>query len=167
MADKCIFCGKDISFLKCDVLSCGGVNQPVCFACRDRYIEVPLLQRARLALETGRAMEPEAIEDFLKKAEDKAALEARRQEYQKKTLTCCDRRMTEVREVSFVNRAAFFEVCTELMVMFRCDCCGQVKLFEQSFLRYTPAEKQVPIPPEAPGAERATGKPGKKPPWEK
>ena len=125
MADKCIFCGKDAPFWKGDVLSCGGVNQPVCFECRDQYIKIPLLQRARLALETGRARSPEKI-----------------QERQRETVRCCGQEMTRVDEVAFLRRSSWIQEYTDNIVMLRCELCGQIKLFDAAFLGGASAEQE-------------------------
>lgn len=173
MADNCIFCGKKTTILNGgDVLVCGGVNQPVCGSCRDRYIYLPLRQRARLALDTGRAQYPEQIQTYLEQLDEKLAMEAQRREYQEKTLLCCGRKMEKIDEGSFMLVRELFRGSTNAVLsVFRCPCCGQVKFFDSSFLRYTPHEEDVPIPAEEPvPAEKS--KPsrsrfGKKPPWEK
>lgn len=142
MADKCIFCGKDAPFWKGDVLSCGGVNQPVCFECRDQYIKIPLLQRARLALETGRARSPEKIQEFLDQEAEKAVREAQRQERQRETVRCCGQEMTRVDEVAFLRRSSWIQEYTDNMVMFRCELCGQIKFFDAAFLGGASAEQE-------------------------
>lgn len=169
MADTCIFCGKEIKFWQADQLTCGGVPQKVCSKCANKYADLPQYQRARLALETGRARDPEELEKYLARWEEKLAREARRRERQEETLVCCGQRMARVDEVSFLSRAGLFQTYTDDMIMFRCDCCGQVKFFDASFLRYTPPQEDAPVPPQAPeqGAEHVTFKPGQKPPWEK
>lgn len=170
MADICIFCGKETTIWNGgDVLVCGGVTQPVCGACRDRYIGLPLRQRARLALETGRARTPESIQEYLDKLDAALAQEATRREYQEKSLACCGQEMAQVDEVSFLSRTDLFQSYTGNMIMFRCDRCGQVKFFDSAFLHYTTVEEDVPIPAEKPveKPKPVRFRPGKKPPWEK
>ena len=77
--------------------------------------------------------------------------------------------MTKVDEVSLVSRMGFVQDYTDTLLMFRCDCCGQVKFFDASFLEYAPSEEETTLPPQAPEPEpeRVTFKPGKKPPWER
>lgn len=172
MADTCIFCGKETTVWNGgDVLVCGGVSQPVCGSCRNRYVNVPLCQRAKLALNTGRARTPERIQEFLDEMDAKWALEAQRQEYQEKTLMCCGRKMEKLDEGAISLARDFFEGFTNRLWIFRCECCGQVKFFDASFLIRTPQEEEVAIPEEAPiPAEKprpARSRFGKKPPWEK
>ena len=169
MADTCIFCGKEIKFWQTDSLTCGGVSQPVCGKCADKYMGLPHHQRARLALETGRARSPEKIQEYLDEREAKLALEAKRRARQEETLTCCGQRMTKVDEVSFLSQMGLFQSYTDPLVMFRCELCGQMKFFGASFLAYTPSEEETTLPPQAPEQEpeHVTFQPGKKPPWEK
>lgn len=169
MANTCIFCGREITFWQADFLTCGGVSQPACGKCADKYMGLPCHQRARLALETGRARSPEKIQEYLDTREAKFAQEAKRRARQEESLMCCGQRMTRVEEVSFLSRTNLFQTYTGLMVMFRCELCGQVKFFDASFLKYTPSQEEVTLPPQAPEREpeHVTFKPGKKPPWEK
>ena len=167
MADVCIFCGKEFNFWNADALTCGGVSQPVCGKCADKYAGLPHHQRARLALESGRARSPEQIREYLDEREAKLAQEAQRRELQQEALACCGQRMDRVEEVNLLSRAGLVQTYVGSMIMFRCGRCGQVKFFDASFLEYTPAEEDVPLPPEAPEQEHAAFKPGKKPPWEK
>lgn len=167
MADICIFCGQEIKFWQADQLTCGGVPQKVCGSCGNRYLILSQRQRAVLALETGRAEEPERIEAFLKKTEERQKREDARRRYQENTLTCCGQRMSKVDEVSFLTRTSFIQTYTDTMVMFRCELCGQLKFFDASFLVYTPSEEEVTLPPQAPEPDHISFKSGKKPPWEK
>ncbi|MCI9670264.1 MAG: hypothetical protein HFF49_01770 [Lawsonibacter sp.] len=169
MADTCIFCGKEIKFWQTDQLTCGGVPQKVCSKCAERYMNLSQRQRAVLALETGRAEGRERMEAFLKETEEQQKRDEARRSCQEKTLTCCGQRMTKVDEVSLVSRMGFVQDYTDTLLMFRCDCCGQVKFFDASFLEYAPSEEETTLPPQAPEPEpeRVTFKPGKKPPWER
>ncbi|MCI9170961.1 MAG: hypothetical protein HFF42_08565 [Lawsonibacter sp.] len=167
MADICIFCGKEIKFWQAEQLTCGGVPQKVCGKCGNRYTNLSHRQRAVLALETGRAEGSERIETFLKETEEQQKRDDDRRRHQENTLMCCGRRMTKVDAVSFLSQAGFIQTYTDTMVMFRCELCGQVKFFDASFLEYTPSEEETTLPPQVPGPEHVSFKPGKKPPWEK
>lgn len=153
MADTCIFCGKEIGFWQADQLTCGGVSQPVCGKCADKYADLPQHQRARLALETGRARDSEGLQSYLDRRAEKLEREARRRDFQEKTLVCCGQRMVQVEEVSFLSRVSLFQTYTDTMVMFRCDCCGQVKFFDASFLYYTPPQEDAPVLSQVPETE--------------
>lgn len=169
MAEVCVFCGKEIKFWQANQLTCGGVPQKVCGRCGERYMNLSQRQRAVLALETGRAEGRERMETFLKETEEQQKRDEARRSCQEKTLTCCGQRMTKVDEVSFLSQMGLFQTYTDTMVMFRCDCCGQVKFFDASFLKYAPSEEEATLPPQAPEPEpdHVAFKPGKKPPWEK
>lgn len=167
MADTCIFCGKEIKFWQADQLTCGGIAQPVCGKCAKRYVNLSQRQRAVLALETGRAEGREHMEAFLKETEEQQRRDEARRSCQEKTLACCGQRMAKVDEVSLVSRMGFVQDYTDTLVMFRCDCCGQVKFFDASFFEYAPSEEETTLPPQTPEPEHVTFKPGKKPPWEK
>lgn len=169
MAETCIFCGKEIKFWQADQLTCGGVPQKVCGKCGERYMNLSHRQRAILALETGRAEGRERMEAFLKETEGQQKRDEARRKCQENTLMCCGQRMTKVDEVSFLSQMGLFQTYTDTMVMFRCDCCGQIKLFDASFLEYTPSEEETTLPLQVPEqeSERISFQPGKKPPWEK
>lgn len=61
MARICVFCGKELGVFERDTLLAGNVSQPACKQCWNRLLEMPQEERGRLALETGRALEPEKI----------------------------------------------------------------------------------------------------------
>lgn len=61
MARICVFCGKELGVFERDTLLAGNVSQPACKQCWNRLFEMPQEERGRLALETGRALEPEKI----------------------------------------------------------------------------------------------------------
>lgn len=167
MADICIFCGKEMRLWQSDVLTCGGVQQPVCRTCSDQYAGLSQRQRGHLALKTGRAQEPERIQAFLDQADAELARDRQRWERQQETLLCCGQRMAEVDKVSFLSQIGFIQTHTGPMLLFRCDRCGQMKLFDASFFAYTPSETEIPALPELPDTAPSTPVPGKKPPWEK
>ncbi len=76
MARICVFCGKELGVFERDTLLAGNVSQPACKQCWNRLLEMPQEERGRLALETGRALEPEKI---------MACLERYREREEKKT----------------------------------------------------------------------------------
>lgn len=194
MAEKCIFCGKAVTFWSGVPLACGGVEQPACSECAEKYGEEPLLQRARLALDTGRAKKPETLEAFIqgekKRLEEaqqrkkaRAELLKRAGEGRRESTRCCGFDMVRDGVYTFTDQTPFalrmLPLYTPTMVLFRCEVCGQIKLFDAEFF---PSEEgglepeQKPEPPkEAPAPEPAgpapvkpaRPKPGKKPPWEK
>ena len=194
MAEKCIFCGKAVTFWSGVPLACGGVDQPACSECAEKYGWEPLLQRARLALDTGRAKEPETLEAFIqgekKRLEEaerrkkaRAELLKRAGEGRRESTRCCGFEMVRDGVYTFADQTPFalrmLPLYTPTMVLFRCEVCGQIKLFDAEF--FPPEEGGVeperrPDPPkEAPAPEPAgpapvkpaRPKPGKKPPWEK
>ena len=194
MADTCIFCGKAVSFWNMSPLACGGVDQPVCSYCADRYGKEPMLQRARLALDTGRAKEPERLTEFIeaekKRLEEvenrkkaRAELLKRAREGRRESTRCCGFDMVRDGEYTFADQTPFalrmLPLYTPTMVLFRCEVCGQIKLFDAEF--FPPEEGGVeperrPEPPKEESAPEPAGpapvkttrpKPGQKPPWEK
>lgn len=157
MAENCIFCGKALSFFTRASLACGGADQPVCSDCAEKYGKEPVIQRARLALDTGRAKEPERLTEFIEaekkrlgEAENRkkarAELLQRAREGRRESIRCCGFDMVRDGEYTFADQTPFalrmFPVYTPTLVMFRCEVCGQVKLFDASF-----------FPPEEGGTE--------------
>ena len=80
MAQKCVFCGKEIGLFSRENTVCGGVEQPTCLECYKLVRELSQKERGERALATGRAVDPERIMANLKKAEQKEKDEQERQE---------------------------------------------------------------------------------------
>lgn len=166
MENICIFCGREIGRWKDEELLCGYQLQTVCVDCWERYKKAPPIQRARLALESGRAKDPEGIRRFLEKEEAQETQNAQRRALQRETLTCCGQTMRTMGEYSFRHRDGLFEGYAPTMTAFRCERCGQVKFFDTRFLSEEQPEIQIPdTPPESPKPTRSRS--GEKPPWEK
>lgn len=168
MENICIFCGREIGRWKDEELLCGYKLQTVCGDCWERYKKAPPIQRARLALESGRAKDPEGIRRFLEKEEAQEARNAQRREWQREALTCCGQRMQEMEQYAFRYRNwdSLIEGYAPTMTAFRCERCGQVKFFDTRFLSEEQPEIQIPdAPPESPKPTRSRS--GEKPPWEK
>ena len=168
MAEKCIFCGKVVTFFSKTALPCGGADQPVCSECAEKYSRESPLQRARLALDTGRAREPGKLTEFIE-AEEKRLEEgekrkkARAEQLQKakegrrESTRCCGFDMVREGEYTFTDQTPFalrmLPLYTPTMVMFRCEVCGQIKLFDAAF--FPPEEggtepERAPEPDEEP-----------------
>ncbi len=62
---RCTFCGKELTFFDREVLACGGTPQPCCKSCRELLVNLPMEERARRALATGRAVEWKTVQSFL------------------------------------------------------------------------------------------------------
>ncbi len=200
MAEKCIFCGKAVTIWSGIHLACGGVDQPACSECAEKYGWEPLLQRARLALDTGRAKAPETLEAFIqaeqkRQAESEKRKQAREEllnkarEGRRETTRCCGFEMVRDGVYTFADQTPFamrmLPLYTPTMVLFRCEVCGQIKLFDAEFFppeeggaepEPRPEPEQRPEAPKAePVPEPVQPKPfrpsrsrfGKKPPWEK
>lgn len=159
MDDRCIFCGRTISLWDGgDTMLCGGVRQPVCGSCWDRYSDLPALQRAKQALETGRAREPEKLSAFLSKAaERQKELEARKRarqalirsvkEGQSDRTRCCGFEMVQEGPYTFSDQTPFtfrmLPVYTPALLLFRCEVCGQVRFFDAGIFS---DEEELPEP---------------------
>ena len=157
MAENCIFCGKTLSFWTSSPLACGGADQPACGDCTEKYGKESILERARLALDTGRAKEPEKLMEFIqaeqkRQEEGKKRKQAREEQLKKakegrsETTRCCGFDMVREGEYTFADQTPFalrmLPLYTPTLVMYRCEVCGQVKLFDASF-----------FPPEEGGTE--------------
>ena len=77
MARICVFCGKELGVFERDTLLAGNVSQPACKQCWNRLFEMPQEERGRLALETGRALEPEKIMANLERYREREEKKAR------------------------------------------------------------------------------------------
>ena len=59
MAQRCIFCGKELGFFFFVDTLCGGVTQPTCSECYKTLRDLGQKERGERALATGRAVDPE------------------------------------------------------------------------------------------------------------
>ena len=80
MAKRCVFCGKTLSFFDEKTLLCGNALQSVCSACWAGMQDMDQEERARRALDTGRAEEPEVIQAYLDRLEQMRQAQARARE---------------------------------------------------------------------------------------
>lgn len=153
MAKRCIFCGKEFGlFGKCFIL-CGDTDQPVCSACHDILSPLSPLERAKKALETGRAVKPEELQKFLLQEKSRREQETARVEQARQAIrtdkTClrCGGSMEKYGKKLFHLGAegllgpadGLFSSWLEVEII-RCAQCGK-------------AEFYLPEPPELPEVE--------------
>ena len=80
MAQKCVFCGREIGLFSRENIVCGGVEQPSCSECHLLLRNLSQKERGERALATGRAVEPERIMANLEKEEQREKEDRERQE---------------------------------------------------------------------------------------
>ena len=80
MAQKCVFCGREIGLFSRENIVCGGVEQTSCSECYQLLRNLSQKERAERALATGRAVDPERIMANLERAEQREKEERERQE---------------------------------------------------------------------------------------
>lgn len=154
MADSCIFCGKTLSFFTRISLNCGGVDQLSCADCAEKYGKESMIQRARLALDTGRAREPEKLTAFLEGEEKRRqAQEQLRQEREKWREKACPVCGTEM-ELKLENFSIGADGGGGLMTLladtyevdlFACPVCGKVELYTARFFREEEPEPEEQV----------------------
>ena len=86
MAQKCVFCGREIGLFKKENTICGGVEQPTCSECYKLLRDLSQEERGERALATGRAVDPEQIMANLERAKQKAREDQERQEKARQAL---------------------------------------------------------------------------------
>lgn len=137
MAEQCIFCGKAVTFFSKTDLPCGGADQPVCSECAEKYSRESPLQRARLALDTGRAKEPGKLTAFLEREEKR---QQEREKWQEKASRCpaCGTEMELKLENFSIGRDGGGGLMALLMDeysvnLYACPRCGKVELYTADF----------------------------------
>lgn len=80
MAQKCVFCGREIGLFSRENIVCGGVEQPSCSECHQLLRNLSQKERGERALATGRAVDPERIVANLEQAEQREKEDRERQE---------------------------------------------------------------------------------------
>lgn len=137
MADICIFCGQPLKRFGQKTLLCGNVMQPVCGSCLQELAEVHQEERGRRALETGRAVDPERIQQYLEQKRQ-AAQRARQSVMTGKTCLRCGGQMLSYGRKLFqlgseglfgpVARDGLFSEFLEADIL-RCEVCGKAEFF--------------------------------------
>ena len=155
MAKRCVFCGKTLSFFDEKTLLCGNALQSVCSACWAGMQDMDQEERARRALDTGRAEEPEVIQTFLDSLERKRQAVAQAREALKTDKRClrCGGVMERYGRKKFhlgedslfgtVARDGLFAAWLTVDVL-RCADCGRAEFF----LPDPPELEDVPKAPE-------------------
>ena len=155
MARRCIFCGKEFGLFGGGLITCGDTDQPVCSDCSSLLSSLSPMERAEKVLETGRAVEPEALQKFLIREKSRREQETARiqQAHQAihtdKTCLRCGGPMEKYGTKLFhlgdegllgpVARDGLFASWLEVEII-RCAYCGK-------------AEFYLPEPPELPEVE--------------
>ncbi len=152
MANTCIFCGQTLKRFGQKSLLCGNIPQPVCDPCRDKLFSLSQEERGQLALETGRAINPEAIRTYL---------EQKRQAHQKKRqsimtgktcLRCggqmlnCGRKIFQLGSEGLsglVARDGLFADFLEADIL-RCEVCGKGEFFIPDDKAVPPVREEAP-----------------------
>ena len=180
MAENCIFCGKAVTFFSGCTLSCGGVDQPVCGECAEKYIRETKLQRARLALETGRAREPKKLMTYIGQEERR---QQEREVWREKASRCpaCGGEMELKLENFSIGADGGGGLMTLLadtyeVDLYACPVCGKVELYTAGFFQKK-CQEEDGEPEEAEEPEQTEPKDDsvfgfgkrkdKRPPWEK
>lgn len=143
MAESCVFCGAELNWFGKEFLNCGGVTQPVCKDCLNKYRGTSQLVRCQDALKTGRAVEPERIRAFLEDEDSEVAKQRAEMEQLGQVMRCCDQPMTPLGISEFqLGRESFLLGSWSNLVsgamelgVFRCECCGQVKFMDPQFMK--------------------------------
>lgn len=155
MAKRCVFCGKTLSFFDEKTLLCGNALQSVCSACWAGMQDMDQEERARRALDTGRAEEPEVIQTFLDSLERRRQAVAQAREALKTDKRClrCGGVMERYGRKKFhlgedslfgtVARDGLFAAWLTVDVL-RCADCGRAEFF----LPDPPELEDVPKAPE-------------------
>lgn len=163
MAQRCIFCGKELGFFNRDDTLCGGVTQPTCSECYKTLRDLGQKERGERALATGRAVDPEEIIANIQREEQKEQAAQERKERARQVLrtgqTClrCGGPMEKYGTKLFhlgdegllgpVARDGLFASWLEAEVI-RCAHCGRAEFYlpEPPEIPSEPAEEQVTCP---------------------
>lgn len=152
--ESCVLCGKELNFFSRSSINIYSTQQTVCTDCKtqcdrakaeekldllQRILRSPHLSDRELVMKNKTFREEEA--------ERKRAAEAERQELlrqrpirQKEILTCCGRPMAALGVSEFQMGHEGFFIDTHMFkgsmcfAIFRCECCGQLKFFDPSFI---------------------------------
>ena len=65
----CVFCGQELSAFNSKTVYCATTKQPACRTCHKQMLPMSAEDRARRALTTGRAQDPQVIREYLAQRE--------------------------------------------------------------------------------------------------
>lgn len=139
MAETCVFCEEPLGFFSKEEIVIAGVGQPCCKACFEKIQPLPLEERERRVLATGRARGEKAMREWIGKREE----EARRKEEQRQALfsgkTClrCGGKLFQYGKHVFKlgEETFFFSDINRLMSgslemeILRCEDCGKAEFY--------------------------------------
>ena len=125
--DVCVFCGKELSVFSSSLIGCGKTNQITCRDCVKKLTEISGVERCRLALDSGRAIDSDRIQGLLEE-----------QERQERARPCCLRCRARMRvgDQIEVDISPIANPITDILnghylplVPAYCDQCGKVEFF--------------------------------------
>lgn len=88
MQNRCVFCGKELGLFQRKELACGGVNQTCCQDCHRTVGALPMEQRCRRALDSGRAENWQEVKKFLDEREQENQRREQELERRRTPRTC-------------------------------------------------------------------------------
>lgn len=143
MSDRCLFCGRELTWLQKKKLYCGNTDQTLCGDCYGRYKSLSAVERAEAAIQTGRAKEGIKLKEYLdavhEAQQQKEAQKAERERSRVSQLHCirCNEPMSYYGPLTFKlgEETYFFSDLNRLMSgsiamdVYRCGSCGKVEFF--------------------------------------
>ena len=154
---RCVLCGQKTGLFDRCSIHFYRTTQIICSKCLDCYEKSEGPERDALdqRILSSRVLENRDVvrrnyeaDQERKRAEEEARLEQERQlqerrERQKSFLRCCDREMKPLGTFTFqLGEHTFFLGDLDNLLsgslelaLFRCECCGQVKFFDPSFVK--------------------------------
>ena len=156
MASTCIFCGQKLPRFGQEKLLCGNVFQPVCTQCLEKLWGLSQEERGQLALDTGRAVNPEQIQAFLTESRQAAQRERQAVMTDKFCLRCGSpmlrygRKLIQLGSEGLfgpITRDGIFSDWLEVEVL-RCEGCGKAEFYipDPSEPKAPQEEEQVTCP---------------------
>lgn len=143
MGKYCIFCGQELGLLQRKSLWCGGTSQCTCNDCYQKYVSYNSVERAELALRTGRAENAVELQEYVDRVhaakEEREARQAEKIQQRatdKKCLRCGGRMIQygplmlklgeETYFLSDLNRLLSGSLQVEIL---RCEACGKAEFY--------------------------------------
>lgn len=124
--EKCVFCGNEVGYVRCDWLSCGPVSQLACKDCIRELKDLSEVEKCRRALQRGLAISKEKLEEYIAMVD--SAEESR------PVCPSCGGKMTFRKIVTLEKRYDVFDPLFEI-VPACCESCGRLALFDPAFIR--------------------------------
>jgi len=183
MANFCALCGSKLPFFGSESLVCANQDELFCSPCSEKIYPMDNAERGRYLLEHGKPTNPDAMQEFLQKFEERRARKAKLEPPTRPCPNCGAGMECKIRDFRIgTNGNSLFGDSYDVD-LYACPDCGKVELYTANFaaVQAEKARREMQAEQAAEKAAEQESAPveqefisyrpgqntGNKPPWEK